>query len=114
MLDVYLAIMKDNAPLLVANRDTMVTGLWPRHQTSGKITIHRREAEKFGIRKLFLFYRWYTGTMPSALYNEEDLHRKHRGFGNPSVGAAHGRLKKANKDKLEIGIKIGLKKIPDG
>lgn len=86
-IDFDFALMKNECPSLLSNKDMIERGLDIRLQW---IYLHVGPlSQPLHLEIYFFIHNWPETDTPYALYKENDLRRIHRGFGHTSVGATY-------------------------
>lgn len=109
IIDVVFAIVEEDIPSLLSNKDMLDNGLDISLQ--GKYLYIGSRRQPLVLDNYFFIYRWSTRNVPYALYTENELRRIHRGFGHPSVRATRNLLARSNNGNLNPVLMNQVKKI---
>ena len=108
-LDIDFAIVDQDCPSLLCNKDLIENGLDISLQKQN-ISIGNKRQD-LSLENFFLKHRWSASSIPFVLYTTNDLMRIHRNFGHPNVKATHHLLKRANDNILDPKVKEAVTKI---
>ena len=111
IIDVDFAILKEDSPSLLSNKDMIENGLDISLQGSYLYIGNLRQP--LVLENYFFKYNWSSTSIPYVLYTEKELRTIHRSFGHPSVSSTYKLLRRASGDKLKGNIKGMLRRLSE-